>query len=405
MIWPMAFILALFACVAGTVRAAQDDARRLQLAAASDDAIATLRADILSARLGGAFTVGRIFDAAGALDRLDKLLATAEQRGGTRWRDDLTCEVRMELRGAEVAGLLSAIAAEQPAKIEMEQAMFRGGLDDLAGQTFSALGRSTASYDLARIRPPESAAVWNNVRQEDVTAALESAKRNAIGRMFESVAAVEVGRGRRIGDAFGTADSAATVRQWLESRPFTRIEFRDDLEVRVTLAAPADELWPVMHGVLVQEKLGPPASDDAGWRPIRAAFLAAAVPATGRSTPPTTREGPAAAPPIAQMPAREPAWVGRQLDADGVAAGAGLKTARLAESQALNGLREKIAQLPLDGSTLGEVASRDPRVADAIARVIHRAPATKVDYQEQGRVKVRVSLELWLLWRELATMP
>ena len=105
------------------------------------------------------------------------------------------------------------------------------------------------------------------------------------------------------------------------------------------------------------------------------------------------------------MPAQEPAWVGRQIDADGVAAGAGLKTARLAESQALDGLREKIAQLPLDGSTLGEVASRDPRVAGAIARVIHRAPATKVDYQEQGRVKVRVSLELWLLWRELATMP
>jgi hypothetical protein len=97
------------------------------------------------------------------------------------------------------------------------------------------------------------------------------------------------------------------------------------------------------------------------------------------------------------LPAQPPPWAARQIDADGSASGAGLKSARAAESIALSKLREQINALPIGQSTVGEAAKANPRIEQMIADLVRRSPTSKVEYQK-GLVKVKVSLDLGLLW-------
>src|SRR5687767_1294368 len=89
------------------------DVRRAQVAAATADALDALEADVLSASVTPELTVAQFIDRTASRQALGRVLRRAEQIGGTRWLDDQTCQVRMELPGAAVADVLVQIAEAQ----------------------------------------------------------------------------------------------------------------------------------------------------------------------------------------------------------------------------------------------------------------------------------------------------
>src|SRR6478609_3545676 len=103
-------------CLAGLLSApaptvyAQADARKTQIQAAENDAIESLRRDVLAAKLRPDMTVGDFLDRADQHDALSDVLKTATQIGGTRWIDDHTCIIRFELDGRRVAARLVDVA-------------------------------------------------------------------------------------------------------------------------------------------------------------------------------------------------------------------------------------------------------------------------------------------------------
>ena len=60
-----------------------------------------------------------------------------------------------------------------------------------------------------------------------------------------------------------------------------------------------------------------------------------------------------------------------------------------------------MALLLSDGLKLGDAARQDPRVEDAIDRIVSRTRASKVDYLPDGNARVQVGLELHDLWEAI----
>ena len=382
--------------------AAPADTRPPQLAAARADALRALHRDVLAAPLTPETSVGQFLTRVGETDRLLDRLRNAEQRGGTRWRNDQTCEVLLEIPGADVADVLSRVAADHPRDAGVTPEALQRGLNELRRKTFSAVGASVGAKDLTRLRPDDPTGPWCNVCDAERRDALTAAKANAVARVIESLRPVDMGSGKELNRALDVPEVANDVREWVASRPVTGVEFRDDLELRLTLSAPPEELWPVLQQSLIRNHLGPPTDDPAAWDRLRREVIREAAPAVGRSVATPDKDA-ARTKPAARVPRDPPRWVAQQIDVDGSAQGAGLKTARHAEADALAKLRAKIDALPLEGgTTLGDAARADPKVEQAVARAVRRAPTLKVDYGEKGTVKVRVTLVLEQLWRELA---
>jgi len=106
----------------------------------------------------------------------------------------------------------------------------------------------------------------------------------------------------------------------------------------------------------------------------------------------------------AVLPEQPPRWVFGLADAEATARSgeSGLKTARLAERQALAVLREQVRALELvPKTTLGSAADADPRIAKAVESALRSARVYKTEYRADGSVLVRMSLNLRLLWSEL----
>jgi hypothetical protein len=386
------------------------DTRRAQVEAATEDAIDILRRDVLASSLAPDLTVRQFLNKTGGTDALVRRIDNAEQRGGTRWRGDDACEVLLEIPGADVADTLGKIAIEKAKTSGISFESLKQGLADLRGRTFSALGVSVGADRLDRIRPDNPNGAWRSVSDEQRREALKGAKANAIARVIESLRPIDLGNGKRLDEALNAPGVTEDLRHWIASRPVTSVEFGDDLQVRLTLAAPAEDLWPVLQRALAQQRQvqGLPTNPD-GWEHLRQEVLHDAAPAVGRSIavpdkapapPPTTGAAPARG-----LPHQPPAWVNEQFEADGTAQGAPrdlLKTARAAEDKALADLRSRIDQLPVGDTTLGMLAKQDDRLQQAIKRTLRRAQATKIHYDPpRGGATVHISLPLEQLWREL----
>ncbi len=270
----------------------------------------------------------------------------------------------------------------------------------MRSRTFSAVGKSTGTINLFRLRPGERAEVWRNVTDAERREAILTAKSNAVAHVMQSLRPVPLSGASTLDDALNLPEVNAEIRDWIGGRPATAIVFGDDLGVTLVLSAPPEELWPVVQSALVRHHLGPPPSDGRAWARIQAAVLRAAAPAEGRSV--ATATHPRDVPATAALPRAPPDWISRQLETEAEAEGSGLKAARIAEIVAQQHLRAQVEALPLNAATtLGQAAKVDPRVARALDKVLSRAPTTKVDYQQHGIVKARVSLDLEEVWRAL----
>ena len=134
---------------------------------------------------------------------------------------------------------------------------------------------------------------------------------------------------------------------------------------------------------------------------------ASALPIAANPAPtdvPTTAQAAPARLAAVRLPDEPPQWVFGLADAEGVASSAGnpLKTARLAEAQALATLQDRIRALEVQqGVTLGSVADKTPAARLAIAQSVQQARVYKTEYRADGSVLVRMSLNLRVLWGTL----
>jgi hypothetical protein len=371
-----------------------------QLDAATIDARESLEQDILSFPLTADLTLGQFIDPlAGGNEEVSKVVQNARQRGGTRWTEDQTCEVRLEVSGDVVANTIRPILSSHAGQLPATREALEKGLSDLMRRTFSAVGKSTGTANLFRLRPGAKVEVWRNVTDAERREAILTAKSNAVAHVVQSLRPVPLGGNKTLDDALAVPELSTEIRDWIGNRPVTGIVFGDDLGITLMLSSPPEELWPVVQSALVRHHLGPSPSDGRAWAAVRAALMRDAAPAEGRSVAIPTHPRNVAA---SAVPPAQPDWVARKMDADGVAEGTGLKAARIAGVVALQRLRSQVEALPLDSTTtLGQAAKVDPRIARALDNVLREAPTSKVDYQQKGVVKVRVSVELEEVWRAL----
>ncbi|MDB5354306.1 MAG: hypothetical protein JWN24_759 [Phycisphaerales bacterium] len=387
----------------------QDDARRedghrSQVAAAAADAYEKLRAEVLAMPVAGDLTVQSLLDRTGGQVQLDAVLRSADQIGGTRWLDDQTCQVRLEVRGGDVARTLIQLAEKNPKAISISLNSLRDRLKSWNGRTFPATGTSTAGSSVDRLRPDDSQVAWRAVSEKDRCSAIAAARRNAAERVLDSLRPIDLAGGKHLGDALAAPAVGDSVSKWLGSRPITSIEFRDDLEVRLALAAAPDELWLTLRAGLEKQTDAPAPKGEAQWDQLRQQVESRMAPPIGRAVAVAGQPGAAAV----TIPSQPPAWVDDTADVEGTATAASgpkLRTARVAEAVALEHLRGRLNALPLTGKlTLGDAAKQDPRIEEAVARSLTRARLSKVDYDSPtpGAVRVKMSLNLADLWRELA---
>ena len=386
---------------------AQSDTRKSQIQAAENDAIESIRRDVLSAKLSPDMTVGDFLDRAGRQDALGDILKTATQIGGTRWIDDHSCIIRFELDGRRVSARLVDVARSLGKNSPLPEATVAQAVKAWERRTFSATGTSTAAQYIVDVRPADANPAWRGVPDAQSREAVSAAKSDAVRRVFESLRAIPMGEGKTVADALEVPSVKTAMQEWLGKQPVVGLEFNDDLEVRMTIAATADEVWGVFKNAVSAQQQVPTPTTEAEWGRLRDDVTQRVARAVGRSYVPqdlvrrAAAAAPAAGPVI--MPERAPAWVFDTLDAEGSAAGSGksLKTARMAEDDAVNKLRQQLYALRFDERlTLGDAAKKDPKVEEAVTRSLLRARTYRVARRDDG-VTVRMSFDPRELWDEL----
>jgi hypothetical protein len=378
------------------------DPHDAEIAAATDNARAALRLQLLDWPITPTLTVDDLLEHSSKTRPFESVLEHAQQMGGIRWLDDQTCQVRLQVNGHDVAAALLRIASDKSVHIPRSAGEYRRALAQWDNLSFSADGTSIAPSLAARLAPAAAQGPWAAVSDRDRQAALIAARDNAIDRILQGIGMVSFPHGHRLADALADRHVSLTIQDWLQSRPITAVEFSDDLEVRLTISAAPDELWTVLRPALADQlRVGVPTTDS-GWQALRSAVIGHIGPGVGRSV----AIAGASPQPMVVLPAQPPAWAATtaQSEGDAHSNGSQLRTARVAEQTAVDRLRAQIEALPLTGNlTLGQAAATDPRIAKAIDRAIDLVQTYEVDYDSPaaGAVRAKVQLPLALLWREL----
>lgn len=406
--WMAALILAL--APAGVVIAqvnapAAQPVRQAPVDAAVNDAISALLKDLAAYPLTEGVTVGDLLDRTAARPRMLKTLEQATQIGGPRWLSDDVAQVRMEIEGAKIAATLREIAAANPQSLPVGLTDMEPALQEMAGRTFAATGSGAAPSTVDDVKPIGMNPAWAGVDENARRAAIRGAKYDAALSVIDSVSDIRLPSGTRLGELMRQPNSPLRrkLEEHLLSRPVTAVRFADDRQVHVTLSAPPMETFEVIRAALAELPQGRDLTD-AQWQSIREQFMMQISAATGQGAVPQTATVLPIQPTV-QLPTQPPVWISDMIDAEGtsVAVDNRLKTTRAAELQALDKLRQQVLQLPLTPDmTIGEAATRDPALAEAVNRALERSRTYKSDYHADGRVVVRTSLELRDVWEQLS---
>jgi hypothetical protein len=386
---------------------AQQQSMRAEIAAATTNAQNALRADIAAVRMTPGMTIQQYLESMDAEAALDEIVSRAQQIGGPRWVDDQTCQVKLEVSGAQVIYRLTAWAIQKKNASPIPAAAMAEQLKDLKQRTFTATGTSVSADRVQGIRPMGAGDAWINVTDAARGQAMKDARQDAVQHVIESIRTIplEPSSSRTVGDLLQREPVKREVNSWLSTRPVTGVKFKDDLQVELTLSTPPDDL---LNTVINSSKLGNGTDvkiDDANYELLRNEF-SRRVSATGRAgigkaTPTTAPQPPRR---IIDLPEQPPEWVGQSLDAGGSAdrAAYSLKTKTNAEAIATDNLRRRIGALPLSRDVIIEDAAKiDPRYAEAVNRAMLRATVYKVDWRADGGISVRIAIDSRDLWYEL----
>ena len=397
----LALTMLATALLAGTATA-QDRADSPQIAAATTEAIDNLRERIERTPLAGRVNVAEFLRATGGNDDLTKLLARAELVGGPRWVDADTCQIQLEISGQRVAHALQQIAANHPRESPFSARTLQRETEDWDRKTFTGTGSSTAFGRIAKVRAP-AVGGWASVSEADRQKTLAAAKADAIDRVIDSIKPIELAKGKTVGDALTNTKVRADLTNWLESRPVTRVEYRRDLQIELSMAGTPHGCFDVIRRAVTKYTDLPIPRDDAGWSDIKTEFERRMASPIGHAGAPAPIGTAAAPPPRFHLPSEPPIWLERKLEIEGLAdpGNSKLKAARVAEKSARLALADEIGRLTLsNGMTLAKAAEQNPHLNDAISKALDKAKS-KTDYNHRRGVSVILQLDLRDLWDAL----
>ncbi len=382
---------------------AADEPRAL-VNAATSNALERLRGEVGAARVTRGLTVDEFVRQTDAEAELMQVLRRAQQIGGPRWTDGQElCQVQLEVAGARVAEALVAVAAAKPRRTPVPAEELARELRGWRDRSFSATGKSSTRVGVEMIKPyPRHAHEWDRVGDDLRARALRAAHQDAARRSLESVRGVELSPGLTVGDALARPEVAQRMNAWFERRPVKSVAFNENLQVDLTLGAPADEAFDELMSALGAQR----PADEQAVAHAREEFARRMAEPVGHAN--VAPDAVQAAPEPVELPPQAPEWVGRQVDAEG-AAPAAPKGARAlvrvngAQDRAVQNLRAKIGALPLtEGMTVNDAAAKDPAIARALDRAMLRARVYKVDYGAEGDVTVRMTIDARDVWEEIS---
>jgi len=365
--------------------------------AATSNAVRNLYEEVGRQQLSDNLSVRAYLHSMKLEDDFVKTLQSAEQVGDPRWVNS-TCQVQLEIPATRVSYALRQFADANPRKTPISGAEIdrasRRWPQAVFGATGSAVGTGA---DIRPRRDSRWAAVGADVRQR----ALDDAAVDAANRVMDSVKEIPLGDKKTVEDAIKDPQIKNSVRHWITSRPMTRVDFRDNLDVEVALAAEPKDFFDVFRVTLASNNYPLPAHPE-DWRDIEKDFVSKAAPAVGRAHATEVKAVPAMN--VVNLPPHAPAWITKSISVEGNSPSVGgkLKTARAAERDAQAKLTERIESLELENNmTLGQAAKQDPRVAAAISRAVQQVTPRKIKYNPDGSVTVSCDADLRDLWEEL----
>lgn len=403
----LVFLLALTAplpCIAApaTLSASPEKDRRDQVQAAINNAVDSLNDTLSLEKITPDMTVEDFLIKTKSTTRFVETLRRSQQIGGPRWVDGQTCQVRLEISGTRARAALVQIAASEGKKAPVTGDALALRLKDWDDRAFAATGSSTSAAAVDQANPETTDDVWACVPDDARRNALQAAKLDAVHRAIESVGGVELSKDVHLSDAMKDSAIRTQVEQWLQARPVTSIEFRQDRQVHVTMSATPDEFTDQLKKSLTDH--GTKIEDAQSWSRIRDA-LTGKLSTAGAVQGAAGVDGAATSQPAKiALPQLPPAWANKSLAADGAAkfARTKLKTARAAEVDAAGNLLKQVRDLSLDPDlNIGQAVDRDPQFKASVEHALARAKTFNVDYAPDGSAKVKVALNLGDFWNDL----
>jgi hypothetical protein len=387
------------------VSAGDTDPRQEQLQAATANAVADLRDQILRARLSRDITVNDFLDRTNSQAELARILKNAQPVGGPRWVDDHTCQVRLELPASSVAAMLMGVAHTPSQHAPLKPETLKLKFNDWNKVNFSSVGSSVGGDALDSAKPKEVVGKWDEVSDSARKSAIVQARADAAGQMTKAIGPILLTEKIHASDALARPAIADSFDKWLHHRPVTRIEFLDDLNVSVTISIAPKSLSNAFKSA-VEADPDFVHSTKIDWDQVD--HQLEELPASMAGTGAAVVAGPATSLPSIVLPLQPPDWVDQQLQADASASGNGsrLKVGHAAETDAIGKLRDQFLLLHIDpATTLGDAAHSDPQLKQAVDRALLHAHTYRVDYHSDGSVKVQVSLDLRDAWDALRSDP
>lgn len=224
---------------------------------------------------------------------------------------------------------------------------------------------------------------------------------NARSQLREQILATEVDCGVNVGDLLHSAGTLDELdRQLAAVTPVGGVRWVDNDRCQVRLELPGEAVAALLRKPLAEQTTRPA---NAALLPGISGRLYVSVGGSESLGSPATTVSAAAAHPTL-VPQQAPGWVNNTVSAEAWvrSAGSPLLTARAAEKQALQSLRERVGALVLSYSTtLDEAARQEPAIGSAIERAMRLARVRQTDYGADGSATVRVELRLRYLWDEL----
>jgi hypothetical protein len=388
--------------VGSATRAAQDP-REAQINAATLDAADRLKLDIDSTYLSPGLNVGEFLNRTNSCEQFRDMLRHSDQIGGPRWMDNETCQVKLAVSADRVRQTLAKIADDNSKTSPLPSDAIVAKLHVWGDQTFTATGASISAKRVDQLRPPDLAGPWRTVSDEARRATIQAARQNAIDGVIDSIKSIGISNGKTVADVLADKQISDGFGAWLAARPVTRLEFRNDLTVAMTLAAEPREVFDALSDFASKSDAWP--KDHLELAKARTEFRRQMGTAVGSAHVggDTTRPPGAAV----QIPNQPPAWISQALNSEATQKlqGTRLKTARAAENVAMDELRKQIDSLALGSTTLGEAAKQNAGIERAIGQAMGRARTYKIDYLPDGSVNVKASLDARDLWDKLRELP
>jgi len=231
----MAFAQQQVPPVAQHVQTGETDAGQDQVQAATANASANLRDQILRTHLTQELRVNDFLEQTNSQAELTRVLKAAEPVGGPRWVDERTCQVKLELPASQVAAMLMGIAHAPGEHSPVAPETLKAKFSDWGRRKFSVVGSSAGGDAIESARPAKSAGMWTEVSDTARKAAIDQARGDAARQMVEAIGPVPLNDTTHASDALARPAIVGPLNSWLAHRPVTRIEFLDDLKVSVTI--------------------------------------------------------------------------------------------------------------------------------------------------------------------------